>query len=251
MDKSSMDKMQSYLVTSRDNGLSLDVGWIYAKRALLPAASPQQPELTRFTNVWTFPSIVDGPKGEHHLFFVVNDGHHEKWGSRPDGAPAASQFGVAKFDHGRLSGVVAGNGCGQPTRYIDIEDFGGSASKVRGKDGGGAAGGTFLTKPFSIELAAGELPRLLLNACVRSVSDGGMLAVELVAEGQVDTPLVVSEPISGVDGGHLELKWKEGSGDKALLALTHNKDAKGGQKKHHLLFRMANAALYSFAPNTE
>jgi hypothetical protein len=81
------------------------------------------------------------------------------------------------------------------------------------------------------------------------VSNGGLLVVELVAEGQVDSPLVVSEPISDEDGGRIKLKWKEGAGDKELLAMMHANEVKASPRNYQLLFRLQNAALYSFAVN--
>jgi hypothetical protein len=73
--------------------------------------------------------------------------------------------------------------------------------------------------------------------------------VELVAEGQVDSPLVVSEPISDKDGGRINLKWKEGAGEKELLAMMQAHEVKASPGQYQLHCRLQNAALYSFAVN--
>jgi hypothetical protein len=191
------------------------------------------------------------------LRLVCYNRHHEGWGC----CGVDAEFGVAIFPKGRLSGVIAGEGCEQRRTEIEGEicrtDESGNLCTKAGVCEGGSEiceetsgnksgksgekkGGVLVTKSF---LMMGSL-HLTLNACIQSATRGGSLYVDVVGEGLLEgaDPLVTSDPMSGVQGAQLEVRWKIGS-DAGLDRIRAQ--SRSGTK-HYLRFHMANAALYGF-----
>ena len=92
----SADTLSTYLVTSRD-ALNWDLGWVYARKPLLPTGSPGSWD----SGIVLAASNIGTNDGEHFIFYEGGRGRHDDRHATP------SKIGLARFSEQRLSGLTA------------------------------------------------------------------------------------------------------------------------------------------------